>query len=128
MLRAKVLVVDDSPAMRQFIVFALQRLPGLQIDEAGDGLSALKMLAADKYDLLLTDINMPIMDGLKLVSLLRNDSGYRSLPVLVVTTEGSAVTRAKALSLGADEYITKPIQTARLVEVVRRLLDPETSE
>lgn len=126
MIAAKVLVVDDSPTMRQFIVFALQRLPGLQIDEAGDGVAALKQLSSEKYDLLLTDINMPMMDGLKLVGLVRNDVGYKKLPIIIVTTEGSNVTREKALGIGANEYLTKPLQTANLIAVVRHLLDPET--
>ncbi|MDX2481670.1 MAG: response regulator [Desulfuromusa sp.] len=126
MYTAKVLVVDDSPTMRQFIVFALQRLPGLQIDEAGDGVAALKQLSSEKYDLLLTDINMPMMDGLKLVGLIRNDAIYVKLPIIVITTEGSEVTRERAIAIGANEYITKPLQTARLIEVVRRLLNPET--
>jgi len=122
---AKVLVVDDSPTMRQFIIFALQRLPGLQIDEAGDGVAALKQLSSEKYDLLLTDIHMPMMDGLKLVGLIRNDVNYKHLPIIVVTTEGSTVTRERALGIGANEYITKPLQTAHLITVVRKLLDPE---
>ena len=122
---AKVLVVDNSPTMRQFIVFALQRLPGLQIDESGDGVAALKQLSSQKYNLLLTDINMPMMDGLKLVALVRNDVVYQNIPIVVITTEGSEVTRERAIAIGANEYITKPLQTARLVEVVRRLLDPE---
>ena len=126
MYAAKVLVVDDSPTMRQFIVFALQRLPGLQIDEAGDGVSALKQLSSEKYNLLLTDINMPMMDGLKLVGLIRNDNLYANLPIIIITTEGAEVTRGRAIEIGATEYITKPLQTARLIEVVRRLLDPET--
>jgi len=123
---AKVLVVDDSPTMRQFIIFALQRLPGLQFDEAGDGVAALKQLSSEKYDLLLTDIHMPMMDGLKLVGLVRNDVNYSNLPIVVVTTEGSAVTRERALGVGANDYITKPLQTAHLITVVRNLLDPET--
>lgn len=120
-----VLVVDDSPTMRQFIIFALQRLPNLQIDEAGDGVAALKKLSSQKYDLLLTDINMPMMDGLKLVGLVRNDVLYENLPIVIITTEGADVTRERALQTGADEFVTKPLQTARLIEVVRRLLDPE---
>jgi two-component system chemotaxis response regulator CheY len=125
MYAAKVLVVDDSPTMRQFIIFALKRLPDLQIDEAGDGVAALKKLSSQKYDLLLTDINMPMMDGLKLVGLIRNDRHYEQLPIVVITTEGSEVTRERALKAGADEFVTKPLQTARLIEVVRTLLDPE---
>jgi two-component system chemotaxis response regulator CheY len=125
MYNAKILVVDDSPTMRQFIVFALQRLPGLEIMQAGDGVSALKQLSSEKYDLLLTDINMPMMDGLKLVSLIRNDPNYYQLPIVMITTEGSEITREKALKMGATEYITKPLQTTRLVDVVRQLLNPE---
>ena len=119
---AKVLVVDDSPTMRQLIVFALRRIPGLKIDEAGDGVAALKKLTGEPYDLLLTDINMPIMDGLKLISLLRNDSQYNALPIIVITTEGASLDRERATALGANEYIAKPIQTARIIEVTRQLL------
>jgi two-component system chemotaxis response regulator CheY len=125
MYAAKVLVVDDSPTMRQLIIFALQRLANLQITESGDGVAALKQLSSEKYDLLLTDINMPMMDGLKLISLIRNDALYANLPIIVISTEGSEVTRERAIAVGANEYITKPLQTTRLIEVVRRLLDPE---
>lgn len=122
MQKRKVLVVDDSPTMRQLIVFALNRIPDLQIEEAGDGVAALKKLSTDRFDLLLTDINMPIMDGLKLVSLIRNDAQYKTLPVVVVTTEGAKLDRERAIALGANEYIVKPIQTARIIEVARQLL------
>jgi two-component system chemotaxis response regulator CheY len=125
MYTAKVLVVDDSPTMRQFIILALQQLPGLQIHEAGDGIDALKQLSSERYDLLLTDINMPIMDGLKLVGLIRNDTHYKKLPIVVITTEGSKVTRERAINIGANEYVTKPLQTVRLIKIVRSLLDPE---
>lgn len=121
----KVLVVDDSPTMRQFIVFALKRLPDLQVDEADNGVAALKQLSAGKYDLLLTDINMPMMDGLKLVGLIRNDIVYANLPIIVITTEGSEMTRERAIKIGANEFVTKPLQTAHLINIVRRLLDPE---
>lgn len=122
MSKTKVLVVDDSPTMRQLIVFALNRIPDLQIEEAGDGVAALKKLSSEPFDLLLTDVNMPILDGLKLVSLIRNDPHYKTLPVVVVTTEGAQLDRERAIALGANEYITKPIQTARIIEVARQLL------
>jgi len=123
MSNLKVLVVEDSPTMRQLIVFALKRIRGLQIVEANDGVGGLKKLSAEKFDLILTDINMPIMDGLKLVSLIRNDPQYKVVPVVVITTEGAQEDRDRALALGANEYITKPIQTAKIIEVVRRLLE-----
>ena len=125
MQKARVLVVDDSPTMRQLIVFALRRIPALEIVEAGDGVAALKMLSGESYDLLITDINMPIMDGLKLISLLRNDSQYNALPIVVITTEGASLDRERATALGANEYLAKPIQTARIIEVARQLLDRE---
>ncbi len=119
----KVLVVEDSPTMRQLIVFALKRLRGLVIVEANDGVDGLKKLTGDKFDLIITDINMPIMNGLKLVSLVRRDPGYQKTPIIIVTTEGAEEDRERALALGANEYITKPVQTTRLLEVTRRLLN-----
>jgi two-component system chemotaxis response regulator CheY len=83
------------------------------------------MLSSYTYDLLLTDINMPIMDGLKLISLLRKDAQYNALPIIVITTEGASIDRERATALGANEYLAKPIQTARIIEAARQLLDIE---
>ena len=118
----KVLVVEESPTMRQLIVFALKRIRGFQIVEANDGVDGLKKLSADKFDLILTDINMPIMDGLKLVSMVRNDPNYKETPIIVITTEGATEDRERALALGANEYITKPIQTLKILETVKKLM------
>ena len=118
----KVLVVEDSPTMRQLIVFALKRIRGFQIVEANDGVDGLKKLSAHKFDLILTDINMPIMDGLKLVSMVRNDPNYKETPIIVITTEGAIEDRERALALGANEYITKPIQTMKILETVKKLM------
>lgn len=119
----KVLIVEDSPTMRQLIVFALKRLRGLNIVEANDGVDGLKKLSSDKFDLIFTDINMPIMDGLKLVSLVRNDPGYKQVPIVIITTEGASEDRERALALGANDYITKPIQTTQILDVAKRLLN-----
>lgn len=119
----KVLIVEDSPTMRQLIVFALKRLRGLNIVEANDGVDGLKKLSSEKFDLIFTDINMPIMDGLKLVSLVRNDAGYKQVPIVIITTEGASEDRERALALGANDYITKPIQTTQILDVARRLLN-----
>jgi two-component system chemotaxis response regulator CheY len=118
----KVLVVEDSPTMRQLIVFALKRNRGFQIVEANDGVDGLKKLSAEKFDLILTDINMPIMDGLKLVSMVRNDPNYKETPIIIITTEGAIEDRERALALGANEYITKPIQTMKILETVKKLM------
>ena len=119
----KVLVVEDSPTMRQLIVFALKRIRGFDIKEANDGVDGLKKLSAEKFDLILTDINMPIMDGLKLVSMVRNDPNYKETPIIVITTEGATEDRERALALGANEYITKPIQTMKILETVKKLMN-----
>jgi len=108
--------------MRQLIAFALKRIRGVRIVEANDGVDGLKKLSAERFDLILTDINMPIMDGLKLVSLVRNDANYRSIPIVVITTEGAQEDRERALALGANDYITKPIQPTKILEVAKNLL------
>lgn len=123
MTALKVLVVEDSPTMRQLIVFALKRIRNFQIVEANDGVDGLKKLNAEKFDLILTDINMPIMDGLKLVSMIRNDPNYKTVPIVIITTEGASEDRDRALSLGANAYITKPIQTVQILDTVKRLLN-----
>jgi len=108
--------------MRQLIAFALKRIRGVRIVEASDGVDGLKKLSSQRFDLILTDINMPIMDGLKLVSLVRNDANYKTIPIVVITTEGAQEDRERALALGANDYITKPIQPTKILEVARNLL------
>jgi two-component system chemotaxis response regulator CheY len=117
-----VLIVEDSPTMRQLISFSLKRLRGIRIVEACDGVDGLKKLSGEKFDLIITDINMPVMDGLKLVSLLRNDENYKTTPVIVITTEGAHEDRERALALGANEYIVKPVQPNRVLDIAKTLL------
>jgi len=116
------LVVEDSPTMRQLIVFALRRLQTLKVTEADDGLDALKKLQATKFDILITDINMPMMDGLKLVGHVRKDPTHKDIPIVIITTEGAAEDRQRALALGANAYITKPIQAPQVINTVKELL------
>lgn len=116
------LVVEDSPTMRQLISFALKRVHGSKIVEASDGIDALKKLSAASFDLILTDINMPIMDGLKLVSLIRGNDQHRNIPIIIITTEGAEEDRKKGLALGANAYLSKPIQTAELLKLVNSLV------
>jgi len=120
--RLHVLVVEDSPPMRKMIVFALSRIKGLVVAEADDGVDALRRLAGTKYDLIITDINMPILDGLKLVKRLRADESYMHVPIIIITTEGAAEDRQRALALGANAYITKPIQAPQVIKLVRETL------
>ncbi len=116
------LVVEDSPMMRQLIVFALSRIKNLSVVEADDGVDGLKKLAAGRFDIVITDINMPIMDGLKLVKRIRSDAVHRDVPIMIITTEGAEEDRQRALQLGANSYITKPIQAPQVISKVKELL------
>jgi len=116
------LVVEDSPMMRQLIVFALSRLKNLKVIEADDGVDGLKKLASGRFDIVITDINMPIMDGLKLVKRIRSDAVHRDIPIMIITTEGAEEDRQRALQLGANAYITKPIQAPQVISKVKELL------
>jgi two-component system chemotaxis response regulator CheY len=117
-----VLVVEDSPTMRQLIGFAIKRIPESKVIEATDGVDALKKLSSEKIDIILADINMPIMDGLKLVSLVRNNPSYKSIPIIMITTEGAEEDKNKALAIGANAYLTKPIQTQELMKLVNSFI------
>jgi two-component system chemotaxis response regulator CheY len=122
MTERRALVSEDSAPMRALIVQALKRIDALVVDEATDGVDALKKLATRRYDILLTDVNMPVMDGLKLISLVRRDAVHREIPIIVITTEGGEEDRRRAMSLGANVFIPKPIQAAGLLGHVRTLL------
>ncbi len=125
MERKQVLIVEDSPTMRQLLIFALRRLKDVDIVEAQDGMDGLRKVSSDHFDLALIDINMPVMDGLKLISLVRGDENLKDIPIVVITTEGAKEDRERALNLGADEYLTKPIQANRVLSVVKDLLKRE---
>jgi len=118
------LIVEDSPTMRQLLAFSLRRLKDCRIIEAVDGVDALKKLATERVDLVITDINMPMMDGLKLVTLIRGDPRTKTLPIVIVTTEGAEEDRKRGLALGANAYVPKPIQPSVLLKAVASLLEP----
>ncbi len=116
------LVVDDSAAMRRQLCLALARL-AIRADEAGDGAEAWRMLQGEvRYDLVVTDVNMPRLDGLKLVSLIRGGGPHQRTPILMITTESGAEDRRRAESLGANGYLVKPVQGQQVVAAVKELL------
>ncbi|MBI3186154.1 MAG: response regulator [Myxococcales bacterium] len=118
----RALVVDDSSAMRRSIVFALQRMGEVVCVEAQDGIEGLKRFVEAQYDIVLTDINMPVMDGLKLISHIRRGSAPNRVPIVVITTESAVEDRTRAMGLGASAYLVKPVQAQQVVEAVRALL------
>lgn len=125
MAKYRVLIVEDSPTMRQLLVFALRRLRDVEIVEAQDGMDGLRKISSDHYDIALIDINMPVMDGLKLIRLIRDEESLKQIPIVVVTTEGADEDRERALALGANEYLTKPIQANKVLRVAQGLLKAE---
>jgi two-component system chemotaxis response regulator CheY len=118
----RALVVDDSQNMRKSVIFALQKWPKVICIEAQDGAEALKKLTLGKVDIVLTDINMPLLDGLKLIAHIRQQPQWKTLPIVVITTESAQEDRSRALSLGANAYLTKPVQGPDVVREVMRLL------
>ncbi len=125
MANQRILIVEDSPTMRQLLVFALKRMKNIDIVEAQDGMDGLRKVTSDHFDLALIDINMPVMDGLKLISLIRGDKNLEQMPICVITTEGASEDRERAMGLGADEYLTKPIQANKVLSVAKGLLKKE---
>ena len=118
----RILIVEDSPTMRQLLVFALRRLKNVEVVEAQDGMDGLRKVSSDPFDLALIDINMPVMDGLKLISLMRGEDSMKDIPIVVITTEGADEDRQRAMNLGANEYLTKPIQANKVLHLARALL------
>lgn len=118
----RALVVDDSLALRRSVMYALQRLTEVVCVEAQDGAEALKKFAQGRFDIVLTDINMPVLDGLKLISHLRSDEANAHVPIVVITTESAEEDRVRALRLGANAYLVKPVQAQVVLDTVKKLL------
>ncbi len=115
------LIVDDSAAMRRHLGQALQRV-GLATVEAEDGAAAWKQLQDGRPDIILTDIQMPVMDGLKLIGLVRRSATHERTPIVVVSTEATHDDRRRARRLGASGHLLKPVRAEELVAVVTELL------
>jgi len=122
MAHLNALIVDDSQAMRKQLAYALQRLGTVSAVEASDGADAWRKLSSATFDVVLTDVNMPILDGLKLVALIRAGGPHRHVPIVVITTEGAEADRRRAMALGASAYLVKPVQATQVVEAVRGVL------
>ena len=119
----RILVVEDSASTRSFIRSALESSGTLcDIAEASSGFDALRLLPRGPYDLVITDINMPDINGLELVQFIRKSDRHRSTALIIISTQSSEKDRTRGLSLGADEYLPKPLSTDVLISAVDRLL------
>jgi two-component system, chemotaxis family, chemotaxis protein CheY len=113
-----VLIVDDSAAIRKILRRVLQQaeIPLGQVYEAGDGVEAVKSLSEQKVQLILSDINMPNMDGLQLLSEIKAHAEWKDIPVVMITTEGSQAKVIEAVQLGAAGYVRKPFTADQIKE------------
>ena len=122
----RILIVEDSASMRSFVRNALESdarsSAGVDVVEASSGFEALRLLPRGPYDLVITDINMPDINGLELISFIRKSEAHKTTPVLIISTQSSERDRARGLSLGANGYLIKPFSQQALQTEVWRLL------
>ena len=123
MILQRILIVEDSATMRSLLASSLEDLDSpTKIVEAESGFEALRCLPREDFDLVVTDINMPDINGLELVSFIKGNEKYTEIPLIIVSTEGSERDRDKGLGLGADAYLVKPFDPDHLRQVVGDLL------
>jgi len=118
---ARILAVDDSAAMRQMVGITLTAA-GHEVQQAADGRTALQLAERETFDLVITDVNMPVMDGLTLVRHLRNLPNYRGVPLLVLTTEATTERKLEGKAAGATGWLVKPFNPDRLLATVAKVL------
>lgn len=121
------LIVDDSPTIRKLITFGLKKFEGCVCVEAGDGVEALQQLSDHECDIILTDINMPDMNGLEFIHNIRKHPNHSETPIIVITTEGREDSLKQAMEAGANEYIIKPFQPPALQSVIEKVLQSKES-
>jgi len=117
----RILAVDDSPLMREMVRIALDSA-GFEVEQAVDGQQALDMARQSEFDLILSDVNMPEMNGIELIRALRQERSYRHTPILMLTTEASPERKREGKQAGATGWIVKPFDPAQLVATMQRVL------
>jgi two-component system chemotaxis response regulator CheY len=117
-----VLIVEDSKAIRSLIRIALEEAGGYFTVEAGNGFEALRLLPSRKFDLVITDINMPDINGLELISFVKGNEAYKDIPLIIVSTEKTDADKKRGMALGAAGYIVKPFRKEDLTALVQQAL------
>jgi two-component system, chemotaxis family, chemotaxis protein CheY len=118
----KVLIVEDSEASRDYLATTVTSFDGVEVVATDRGFEALKLLPLHRFDLIITDIQMPDINGLELINFVKKNPNYRNTPLFIVTAEGREQDRARGLALGASEYLVKPVKEEDLVGLLRRYL------
>lgn len=116
----RILTVDDSRTMRDMLKLALIQA-GFEVVQAEDGVHGLEVLDTEKPDVIVTDINMPRMDGFGFIEGVRSDARHRAVPILVLTTESDVEKKTRARQAGATGWIVKPFDPVKLVEAINRV-------
>lgn len=119
----KILVVDDSATMRSMLMSIIEEIKDVELVEASNGFEALKALPQQSFDLIITDINMPEINGLEVVHFVKNNPSYQKIPLIIISTEHGQADIKKGLALGAQKYITKPFDPDQLKKTVKELLN-----
>jgi two-component system chemotaxis response regulator CheY len=117
----KILTVDDSNSIRQMVAYTLRKA-GYEVIEAVDGKDGLAKVNATKFDLIVTDLNMPLMDGIQMIAAVRKLPGYSFIPILMLTTESQAEKKDAGKKAGATGWIVKPFNEEQLVSVIQKLV------
>jgi len=117
-----ILIVEDSATTRALIRAVIEELGEFETVEASSGFEALKMLPQQEYDLIITDINMPDINGLELINFVRNNPRYNHIPIIIVSTERSEEDKKRGMALGATAYVTKPFKSLELQEIIQKTI------
>ena len=120
-MMVRILAVDDSASMRKMVSIALVGA-GYEVEQAADGVEALQIAEKRKFDLVITDVNMPNMDGITLVRELRGRASYKYIPMLVLTTEATAERKQQGRTAGATGWLVKPFNPERLLATIAKVL------
>lgn len=118
-----ILIVEDSATTRSLIRAVIEEIEEVNIVEAVSGFDALKLLPSLEFDLIVTDINMPDINGLELINFVKNNPRYSHIPLIIVTTEKSEEDKKRGIALGAAAYITKPFKSQELQNIIRETLN-----
>ncbi|MFB2654482.1 response regulator [Shewanella seohaensis] len=122
-MKKTILIVDDSISIRQVVGMTL-RGAGFDVIEAVDGRDALSRCDGRKLNLIISDVNMPVMDGLTFVTELKQRSAYRFTPVIMLTTEGAEDKKAAGKAAGAKAWVVKPFRAEQMLDAVQKLITP----
>ncbi len=117
-----ILIVEDSATTRALISAVIDEMGDFNIVEAASGFEALKLLPTQEFNLVITDVNMPDINGLELINFIKNNSRYSHIPLIIVSTEKSEEDQKRGMALGAMAYITKPFKAYELQEVIKQAI------